>query len=121
MMNRMGYSHLRKRLDRETPYLLVLCMEYLNQHLEKEPPIPTSSIGVKLCSRAMPIPCLLFADDCLLYCKANRNSYNRLKKFCNGFEQLVNHHKSILTFSQNALICRNKLSQVFLTSLSEHL
>ena len=52
------------------------------------------------------IPCLLFADDCLLFCKVETIACSRLKSLLDTFYsrsgQLVNYHKSTLTFSSSA-------------------
>jgi len=49
---------------------------------------------------------LLFADNCLLFCKAHQANCRILKnildKFCSFSGQRVNYHKSVLTFSKNA-------------------
>jgi len=65
-----------------------------------------ASIGFKITPKAEKIPCLLFADDSLLFCRTNlescRNLGNLLSKFCQSSGQLINFHKSSLTFSKNA-------------------
>ena len=65
-----------------------------------------SGIGLKICTRANTVPGLLFADGCLLFCKANAASCMHLKsileKFCDKSGQLINSHKSVLTFFHNA-------------------
>jgi len=62
---------------------------------------------------AIKIPCLLFADDCFLFCKANSESCNKLKSildlFCSYSGQLVNFHKSVLTFLRNATNTQKQL------------
>jgi len=60
------------------------------------------------------IPCLLFADDCLLFCKTNLGSCAKLKSildfFCSTSGELVNYHKSVLTFSRNATDTQKQLA-----------
>ena len=50
------------------------------------------------------IPLLLFAIDCQLFYKVDQtNCYKRnrlLDNFCNLSRQLINYHKSVLTFSK---------------------
>jgi len=99
--------------DPLSPYLFILCMEVLNNMLLKEANAPRISIGVKICPSSIKIPCLLFADDCLLFCKTNIGSCTKLKSildvFCSTSGQLVNYHKSALTFSRNATVTQNQL------------
>jgi len=81
-------------------------MEALSQALLQESMKTKTGIGIKLGPRMECIPCLLFADDCLLFCKVENIACSRLKSllddFCSRSGQLVNYHKSTLTFSSNA-------------------
>jgi len=87
------------------PYIFIICMESLNYLLCKEAREQKSGIGIKLGPRTTTILCLMFADDCLLFYKTNSNSCsilkNTLDKFYNLFGQLINFHKSAVTFSKN--------------------
>lgn len=60
--------------------------------------MPKSSIGFKICPRGSKIPCLMFADDSLVFCKATSSTCNKLKTilddFCAMLGQLINFHKS---------------------------
>jgi len=53
--------------DPLSPYIFILCMEALSSALLKESDSPKSGIGIKLSPRSERVPCLLFADDCLLF------------------------------------------------------
>ena len=81
-------------------------MEALSYVLFKESPHPKTGIGIKLSTGNERISCLLFTDDCLLFCKANNTACTKLKYVldtcCNQSEQLINYHKSLVTFSTNA-------------------
>jgi len=81
-------------------------MEALSNVLFNESLQPKSGIGIKLSTGTERIACLLFADDCLLFCKVNTTAYIKLKSvldiFCKNSGQLINYHKSTLTFSTNA-------------------
>jgi len=59
------------------------------------------------------IPCLLFGDDCLIFCKVDSTNYNRLKtildEFCNQSGQLIDYHKSSLTYFKNATATQRQL------------
>ena len=87
------------------PYIFILCMEVFSSFLVWASNSSKSGIGIQLCLRSFKIPCLLFADDCLLFCKANQKTCAALKSllddFCTLSGQLVNFNKSVLTFSKN--------------------
>jgi len=74
----------------------ILCMKVFNLILFKEANPRKSRIGVKISPQGTKIPCLLFADNSLLFCKANTNSCSKLKSildsFCSMSCQLVNLH-----------------------------
>jgi len=92
--------------DPLSPYIFILCMEALSSALLKESLQSKIGIGIKLSTGSERIPCLLFADDCLLFCKVDITTCRKLKSlldsFCAHSEQLINYHKSTLTFSTNA-------------------
>lgn len=90
--------------DQLSPYLFIICMDVLIQKLITESAKPNSSLGIKLCPRGTKIPCLMFADDSFVICKATSSACNNLKSildnFCALSGQLVNFHKSSLVLSQ---------------------
>jgi len=79
--------------DPLSPYIFILCMEALSNTLLKGSLHLKTSIGIKLSTRSEHIPCLLFADDCLFFCKADTTTSKRLKSlldtFCAHFGQLI--------------------------------
>jgi len=89
-----------------SPYLFLICMEVLTRALRTAQTSSKFGIGFKIAPRAEKLPCLLFADDSLLFCRTNletcRNLSNVLSDFCRSSGQLINFHKSSLTFSANA-------------------
>ena len=88
-------------------------MEALNHMLLKEANSPNSGVGVKICPTLVKISCLLFVDDCLLFCETNLESCSKLKRilnfFCSNSGQLVNYQKSALTFSRNVTATQKQL------------
>ena len=58
--------------DPLSPYFFILCMEALSNTLFKESTIAKSGLGIKLSPGLARLPCLFFADDCLLFCQANK-------------------------------------------------
>ena len=80
-------------------------MDILAQRLAHQALNPKSGIGIKLAPGATRIPCLLFADDSLLFCKATSQTTLKtiLDTFCHQSGQLINLHKSLIVFSKNTL------------------
>ncbi|CAL1385032.1 unnamed protein product [Linum trigynum] len=90
--------------DPLSPCLFLLCSERLSaivNKYEKEGKIH----GIKISNRAPVISHLLFADDCVLFSRANINEARRLKEILKLYEsesgQLVNFTKSEIYYSSN--------------------
>ncbi|XP_026412422.1 uncharacterized protein LOC113308125 [Papaver somniferum] len=90
--------------DPLSPYLFLFCMESLSRtplHAEEMGIIK----GIKICKAAPPISHLLFADDCMIFCKANpieaQNIMQILRTFGSTSGKLINFHKSGVFFSKN--------------------
>ena len=60
--------------DPLSPYLFLICMEVLKRQLHAEFIKKKSRIGFKISPQADKLPCLLFADDSLLFCRTNLQS-----------------------------------------------
>ena len=110
LVNEVSHGFLKpswgiRQGDPLSPYIFILCMEVLSSFLVRASSSVKSGIGIQLCPQSFKIPCLLFADDCLLFCKANQQTCVALKilldDFCTLSGQLVNFNKSVLTFSKN--------------------
>jgi len=88
------------------PYIFIICFELLNMSLLSATNQPKCGIGIKISPRVQTIPCLTFTDDCLIFSKANYSTCCKLKAvlddFCDTYRQMINFHKSSLTFSRNA-------------------
>ncbi|XP_026437835.1 uncharacterized protein LOC113336058 [Papaver somniferum] len=90
--------------DPLSPYLFLFCMEALSRYLTNAESQGLIH-GTKVCSEALAINHLLFADDCMIFCKANMEECNNLIKifqeFGHSFGQLINFSKSGIFFSKN--------------------
>ena len=99
--------------DPLSPYLFTICMDVLAKRLFTISLSPKTGLGIKIAPNAVRIPCLLFADDSLLFCKASSQACRTLKEvldvFCMQSGQLVNFQKSRILFSNNT---RNQDKQV---------
>ncbi|XP_026428333.1 uncharacterized protein LOC113324228 [Papaver somniferum] len=85
-------------------YLFLFCMEALPRyltHAETQHQIQ----GIKICRDAPAINHLLFADECMVFCKANMQECNNLiqifQEFGQSSGQLINFSKSGIFFSKN--------------------
>jgi len=85
-MNRLALSNLLRESDKElSPCIFIICMEILTNALIKESLKTKSGVGIKLCTKAKRIPRLLFADDCLIFCKADAPTCWRIKHILESF------------------------------------
>ena len=98
----LGESHKAILCHHIIPYLYASFNKSSTESATKK----KASIGFKITPKADKIPCLLFAYDSLLFCRTNLESCQHLdsllNKFCQSSGQLINFHKSSLTFSKNA-------------------
>lgn len=90
--------------DPLSPYLFILCTERLSAVLNTANGNGTLH-GIRVCRNAPPISHLMFADDCLLFCRATVTECARLKQVLEDYEaaseQAINFEKSGLFFSRN--------------------
>jgi len=110
-----------RQSDPISPYLFLLCAETLSSLLFKAENkgfitgVPTSPRGPRLSH-------LFFADDSLLFCKANLVEWRRLIKILGVYEaglgQKLNLQKTSLFFSRNTTLAR-KEEIVRLSGISE--
>ncbi|XP_056695811.1 uncharacterized protein [Spinacia oleracea] len=91
--------------DPLSPYLFILCMEVFIFMLNLKTSNPKNGVRIKVAPGSPKIPCLLFADDSLLFCKATNSACqilrNTINDFCTLSGQLVNFHKSAIVFSKH--------------------
>lgn len=94
--------------DLLSSYLYLLCIEALSFMLAQAKE-RGHIFGFQVCTNGPTITHLLFADDSLLFCKANIHECDQLldilKKYKEALGQEVNFNKSAITFSKG--ICPN--------------
>ncbi|XP_026409828.1 uncharacterized protein LOC113304923 [Papaver somniferum] len=90
--------------DHISPYLFIISMEALSREMVAVE-FSKSISGIQIDRRAPPISHLLFADDCLIFVKANLDNINNLQDILNSFSsssgQVLNYQKSSICFSNN--------------------
>jgi hypothetical protein len=115
--------------DPLSPYIFILCANVLSGLLHKE--AQSHSIhSIQVARNAPKITHLLFADDSLLFARANQNEANTIIQVLNKYQlasgQLVSYEKSEVSFSRNVpdieknIIC-NKIEVKAVTSHSRYL
>lgn len=87
-----------------SPSLFVLVIEVLSRLISREE-VMGCIHGIQIARYAPPIANLFFADDVMLFCRANarevRTIDNYLRKFATWSRQSINHNNSFLHFSNN--------------------
>ncbi|XP_062028350.1 uncharacterized protein LOC133744226 [Rosa rugosa] len=98
--------------DPLSPYLFLLGAEGLSALLLKKAELGVL-LGISICEGAPMVNHLLFADDSMLYAKANLQACqaisNVLEVYGKASGQQVNFHKSSVTFSKNVGIVNQRL------------
>ena len=89
--------------DPLSPFLFLLCTEGLNG-LIKKAELDGDIHGFSLCRRGPKLTHLLFADDCLLFCRATIKECGMVLDILNAYEeasgQKINKAKTALFFSK---------------------
>ena len=85
------------------PYLFLLCAEGLSAMLQRDE-FDTNLSGISVCRGAPRISHLLFADDCIVFCKALVDEGLKITKILEKYEnesgQKLNKEKTSLFFSK---------------------
>ncbi|KAA3463577.1 LINE-1 reverse transcriptase isogeny [Gossypium australe] len=100
-----------------SPYLFVLCMEWLGQFIHTEIESGTWD-PISLSRSGPPISHLFFADDLVIFCKAQIDQASSLERilslFCGISGHKISARKSQIFFSKNTEAdTRNQISQLF--------
>ena len=90
--------------DSLSPYLFLICAEGFTSLLAREE-FEGRLHGVALCKNAPSISNLLFADDSLIFCQANKEEVqvvsNTLQLYAEASGQCINLEKSSVYFNSN--------------------
>jgi hypothetical protein len=88
--------------DPLSPYLFILCADVFSALISKAQSNKLIH-GIKIAPRALEVTHLLFADDSLLFFRANEAEANKIKSIITTYQQasgqLVNYNKSEIIFS----------------------
>ncbi|XP_060963609.1 uncharacterized protein LOC115716507 [Cannabis sativa] len=95
--------------DPLSPFLFLLCQEVLSKLISKAE-VQNAVHGIKIAHSATPISHLMFADDTILFARANSNEANKLMECLSTYEswfgQSCSKSKSGVLFSKNMCIER---------------
>lgn len=90
-----------------SPYLFLFCVEYLNSMLTLVERMRDFT-SLSTTKKGTIISHLFFTDDNMLFCKATKEEWNRVKTVLDLYErgsrQMINKQKSSLLFSSNTLM-----------------
>ena len=90
--------------DPISPYLFLMCAEGLSAMLRRDKS-GENLRGISVCKGAPRVSHLLFADDCIVFCKASTEEGLKVTKILEDYEresgQKLNREKTSLFFSKN--------------------
>lgn len=84
--------------DPLSPYIFIICAGYLGCYLHFMSNIPKSGLGIKVAKEAPKIPYVMFADDCIIFCKATKKVARTIRDILENYKMsLVNSELSEIT------------------------
>ena len=115
--------------DPLSPFLFILCAEVLARKIQFESNI-NKNIGFPIIKNGTRIPFLSFADDIIIFTKANKAACETIKEIISGYcaisGQTINYHKSAFqttpkTSSQNRRAIQDSLNMSSTVTLDKYL
>lgn len=96
-----------KQGDPISPYIFIICTEYLGKYTHFMANVFKSGISIKIAKTGPIISNLTFADDCMIFCNASISAARNIKTILENYyyvsEQLVNYHNSMIQFSKKII------------------
>ncbi|KAL9666828.1 hypothetical protein QQ045_001171 [Rhodiola kirilowii] len=103
--------------DHISPYLFILCQEWLSLKLDAEQRKATL-MGVRLSRGIAPVNHLFFADDCLLFLKADMHILTNLKRVLEIYSRVSGQQ---INFQKSELCGSNNIDEMFKYMLAEYM
>ncbi|CAM8988566.1 unnamed protein product [Rhodiola kirilowii] len=103
--------------DPISPYLFILCQEWLSLKLDAEQRKATL-MGVRLSRGIAPVNHLFFADDCLLFLKADMHILTNLKRVLDIYSRVSGQQ---INLQKSELCGSNNIDEMFKYMLAEYM
>ncbi|KAL9671361.1 hypothetical protein QQ045_008929 [Rhodiola kirilowii] len=109
-------EHELRQGDPLSPYLFLICSEWLSMKLGTE--ISSHRLGIKICQSVPTISDLFFADDNVFFMKATEQNAERLRAVLREYEELlgqrINSAKSEIVYNRNVVSSvRQQINGIF--------
>ncbi|MCH84190.1 putative ribonuclease H protein, partial [Trifolium medium] len=106
------------------PYLFIICADVFSALITKAQQNKLIH-GVKIAPEAPEITHLFFADDSLMFCRANKEETTQMQAIINQYQfasgQMVNYNKSELVFSKKVThTMKTTIQQILPMNIVEH-
>ncbi|KAL9680496.1 hypothetical protein QQ045_018375 [Rhodiola kirilowii] len=103
--------------DPISPYLFLLCAEWLNYAVGEYRELGLLR-GVKICRGAPEITHLMFADDCMLFLKANKDSVKWTRDILRRYKEISGQK---VNFTKSEAVCSKNVTEDCKRMLRENL
>ncbi|CAM8965691.1 unnamed protein product [Rhodiola kirilowii] len=101
--------------DPISPYLFLICAEWLTYTINKYQEIGLIK-GIKICRGAPIITHLMFADDCMMFFKASRDSLSWIRSILRRYEMVSGQKVNLL---KSEVVCSKNVPETYRMELTD--
>ncbi|CAM8982614.1 unnamed protein product [Rhodiola kirilowii] len=101
--------------DPISPYLFLLCAEWLTYKVNNYQRLGLVE-GIKISREAPVVSHLMFADDCLIFCKASKEAMMHIKNILADYEAIAGQK---VNFNKSEMVCSKNISEDLVSELAE--